>query len=528
MLKQDVQAVLLPQPLLRGTILLVRRSLGLPADSDGKREAEEVVTALFGDSPVFGALPNFTTNDIRQACGNAGVNVPSVAGQQELTQLLRKVDPDIPVCAECGELPISNTGGKISVLISGARCPFCEDGLAELVPIKLRLLAWTDGRLVEPQTLYDFRSRHGEKIPLQDEQILEWVGGWIDRQLESALEALKVPIYAFLAYALLKKKVITSPNEAAELLTKPKQFGLETGDDMMREVFAARAYLRERERTNLPSLPRLAVKLGIEPSEENRFKVGGRTYIVEGQIGEGSKSKIYRAFWEHTPTERVVIKVAKSIKDNDLMLQEVKNLRIMLKKKTQGAEFFTRRIPQLVSTGFYAGPDGDSRKVTVLRDRNLHDWTLGDVLREYPDGVDPETIVWMWKRVLILLAWIHRSGMAHRDITPDHILIHPLNHAAVLIDWTKAGPKRDDGAMLDISMSARCMIDVLSGESGSIIRPGTIPEPLVEILFSYASYDGANTDGLITDTLELHDEFGKVAKSVFGPSKYHPFFRPKK
>lgn len=61
---------------------------------------------------------------------------------------------------------------------------------------------------------------------------------------------------------------------------------------------------------------------------------------------------------------------------------------------------------------------------------------LEDVRRAYPNGVDPRASVWIWKRLLELLGWVHRAGYTHGAVIPHHLILHAKDHGVVLAGWS--------------------------------------------------------------------------------------------
>jgi hypothetical protein len=76
-------------------------------------------------------------------------------------------------------------------------------------------------------------------------------------------------------------------------------------------------------------------------------------------------------------------------------------------------------------------------------------------------------------------------------------------------------------------MSARCMISVLGGDPGTGDLPASVPGPIADILRTHARYDARDVGGRIDDPLTLEKEFGRIAESVYGPRRYHPFRMPR-
>ncbi|HSD12861.1 MAG TPA: hypothetical protein VLC10_04845, partial [Patescibacteria group bacterium] len=371
-----------------------------------------------------------------------------------------------------------------------------------------------------------------------------WAGGYLHLGLERSLKDAGVPIYGFLAYMRAVRDAFDAPADAASLLHDPAPFGLADRRAIEAAAKAAKEFVEAREPTNVPARGRFLFLRGADPGALPRVDIDGRTYLIEGRIGGGDKADVYRGAWDHPLTERVVIKAARDASSSALMAREVATLEAFGRSRENGTPFFTRLLPEVVASGTHEG-----KAVTVFRYKNRYDWTLEDAIREYPGGVDPETMVWMWNRTLTLLAWVHMNRMVHGAIVPGHILIHPLNHGATLLDWAyavrvgkavEAEPAhaafqpdevlRKEAATpeTDIAMSARCMIAVLGGDPATGDLPGSVPAPIAAVLRLHARFGAHEGGRRIADALTLEKEFGKIAEGVFGPRRYHPFQMPRR
>jgi hypothetical protein len=144
--------------------------------------------------------------------------------------------------------------------------------------------------------------------------------------------------------------------------------------------------------------------------------------------------------------KELVVKVARSSDDNDLLRAEDTALRTLNK-----------------------GIDGPVRKgVPELKENFQIEGTWkreANVLTSFPGFVsaldvhqkmviDARTAVWMFKRLLVLLGWVHHLNLVHGAILPPHVLFYPDNdegspfalpgkdrlndprkHSLRLIDW---------------------------------------------------------------------------------------------
>lgn len=546
----DVSAVPIPSALARGLRLLVRRTVCADPPPAADAVAEGVLRALFGDeSPAFGRVHRVTERDLGKALMSAGAVVPASAHVRDLAELLPRITPDTPACPECGELPLANVGGKISALGAGATCPHCLAGTLAVTPLKMRKVAWTDARLIEPQADYDLRSPLGARIPLTDALLLEdMLGGWMHLGLQRQLAEAGVPLYGWLAYMRHQRHVIAYVEDAVRAAQKPESFGLSGGalTDAVRE---AGLWLSGREQTNLPKRPRYAAMRGM-PEDAPRVTVAGRTYLIEGRVDSGDVSDVWRGCRDSALDEIVIIKTGRRAEGASVMRREVMTLERLAAGGVRGVEHFVRLLPVVVAHGVRTDAAGPGLPATVFRYKNRFDWTLEDVIREYPDGVDPETMVWMWNRTLMQLSWIQRNRLVHGALAPAHMLIHPGNHGMALLDWAHAvqvggvvSPPSSvrvafqpdevrSGAPstpeTDIAMSARVMIAVLGGDPACGDLPPGVPDPLADVLRNHARYDDAGKGRRIADALALHEEFGRIAEGVCGPRRYHRFHMPRR
>ena len=73
-----------------------------------------------------------------------------------------------------------------------------------------------------------------------------------------------------------------------------------------------------------------------------------------------------------------------------------------------------------------------------LRERAGGWYTLAEVRRAYPMGVDPKDMAWMWRRLLVALGFAHLNGVIHGAVLPDNISILPGQHGLLLENWSQA------------------------------------------------------------------------------------------
>ena len=129
--------------------------------------------------------------------------------------------------------------------------------------------------------------------------------------------------------------------------------------------------------------------------------------------------------------------------DGDLLAREHEVLTALEASRAQGAPHFTRLLPQRVALGTARlGMRGElgERRVAVHRWRSGFVHTFDDVAREHPTGITAGHAVWIWKRMLELLGWIHASGWVHGAVLPPHLLVHARDHGVTLVGFSRAVP----------------------------------------------------------------------------------------
>jgi hypothetical protein len=274
----------------------------------------------------------------------------------------------------------------------------------------------------------------------------------------------------------------------------------------------------------------------LDPSIDPRraWTIAGRRYVVAGRLASGESSDVFAAERTGRVRERVIVKVLRTRDDADLIEREWRAVHSMHESQAQGAPFFSTLLPQPVGRGKIEG-----HVALVYRWRSGFVHTLADVLRAFPGGVDPRAAVWMWRRTLELLGWVHASGWVHGAVLPRHLLVHARDHGVVLCGWSCASanatsvvPAIVDAdralyppsaaapatAALDVAMAARCIAHVLGGDASAL--PSSVPAPLAEIVLAFAN--ARRTD----DAWVAKERVAAAAVECFGPSRYVPFEMP--
>ena len=274
-------------------------------------------------------------------------------------------------------------------------------------------------------------------------------------------------------------------------------------------------------------------------------------YLVQGTpFAQGDLCNLYQCAYTLGGKEtNGTFKVARNPGDNDLVSNEAYMLKQLA--SSEAYEQFHAYVPQLVDSFDYrdsASPH--PRRVNVLALEEGPYYSLQEVRSCYPYGIDARDMAWMWRRLLIVLGFAHKSNIIHGAVLPTHILIQPEHHGLVLIDWSYAlyEPAADEYIPAisteykdwyppevlakepprpgtDIYLGALCMLYLLGGDAVK----GTMPEAVPKRIQSF--FRGTTLKGAAQrpqDALRLLDEFTELIESLWGPRTFREFYMPKK
>ncbi|MEM6928792.1 MAG: hypothetical protein AAF602_17775, partial [Myxococcota bacterium] len=219
-----------------------------------------------------------------------------------------------------------------------------------------------------------------------------------------------------------------------------------------------------------------------------------------------------------------------AVRAADLLRREWSTLKALASATSEGADHFVDRLPAPVAHGLV---DTDRpRTASVFRWRSGFVHSLTEVGDAWPAGVSGPVAVWLLKRLLELLDFVHRSGFVHGAVVPDHVLVHPRDHGAMLVGWTMATPwssgrtrrlvavprrwaawyggAREATPALDIAMACRCVQAVRGLADG---------DPVAEVL-------ARGRSGRVDDAWALREALVAASDEAYGPPAYHPLEMP--
>jgi serine/threonine protein kinase len=269
----------------------------------------------------------------------------------------------------------------------------------------------------------------------------------------------------------------------------------------------------------------------------------GESHWALGQcIANGEIADVYTGQRARWPTELVVLKFLRDHRNSKILDNEWEALQMLHRSSAPGADTFTMLLPQPVLHGNISAGQYEGTHMSIFRWESGFYNSLEAVIRVYPQGIPPRASIWLWRRILETLSFIHASGMVHGAVLPSHILIQENEHGARLVGYGCAGrageklltvPGGSESyyprsaqtritltAQLDLVMSARCMLAVLGGNPADASLPSTVPMPLASIVQRIALTDPNGTKA--EDAWTIRAELGKIADIVFGPPQFIP------
>lgn len=274
-------------------------------------------------------------------------------------------------------------------------------------------------------------------------------------------------------------------------------------------------------------------------------------YLVQGTpFAQGDLCNLYQCRYVLNGKETEgIFKVARNPGDNDLVSNEAHVLRQLA--SSEEYKQFHAYIPQLVDSFDYRDSTSPhARRVNVLAlEAGLY-YSLKEVRASYPQGIDARDMAWIWRRLLIVLGFAHKSNIIHGAVLPTHVLIQPEHHGLVLIDWSYAVCEPSPGDYIpaisteykdwyppevlakepprpgtDIYLGALCMLYLLGGDP---VR-GTLPDSVhkrIQLFFRGTALKGPAQRP--QDALRLLDEFTELIESLWGPRAFREFYMPRK
>jgi serine/threonine protein kinase len=258
-----------------------------------------------------------------------------------------------------------------------------------------------------------------------------------------------------------------------------------------------------------------------------------RPFTVGAKIAEGDTCDLYEC-----TDQAAVLKICRKTSDNDLMDAERTALDAIYPPGTKEEKFY-RYLPHIVAGFEWRGHR--AHVLPIFRDYV----SLDAVLKAYPKGIDFRDWAWMFRRTLEGIGFVHQKGFVHGSLIPAHILVHPVNHGARLIDWCYSKPLGDPlqgipqayqdfyppevfargstSVSTDLYVAAKTSIALLGGDPRTNSLPTEVPVKLKDFLIQSLS---SNPDRRPKDAWSYRDELGQLLRELVGEPTYREFRMP--
>ncbi len=272
------------------------------------------------------------------------------------------------------------------------------------------------------------------------------------------------------------------------------------------------------------------------------LQTGRREYSIDGRFVQEPKFNLYPcSFTEGGQVHQAVLKIVREPHDNGLVENELRALQVLSRAKD--AKRFSPYLPNLIDAFVYEDAGVHRQAVILARDGGWY--SLEDVHKVYPDGIDPKDMAWMWRRLLVVLGFAHTNNVLHGAVLPQNIWILPEEHGVMLVNWSWAvfDPATTGQCIqavasryadwypqealnsdvplfgMDIQMSAKCMIWLLGGDPQKRSLPSSVPAPINAFLRGCV-LPGKTAPQIAWTLLE---EFDELIGRLWGERKFHPF-----
>jgi hypothetical protein len=275
------------------------------------------------------------------------------------------------------------------------------------------------------------------------------------------------------------------------------------------------------------------------------ISLGESHWAMDQRIAMGEIADVYSGWRARWPTEMVIIKILRDQRDSSRFNNEWENLQKLSQSAARGAATFTALLPQPVLHGEISSGQHIGKLMSIFRWESGFEYNMEEVIQAYPQGIEPRASIWVWRRILEMLNFIHTSGMIHGAVLPPHLLIQNNEHGIRLIGYGCSGqagtklrsvspdynyfyPDKMRKSLtltpgVDLAMSAQCIIALLGGDPVNVTLPDSVPAPLVDILKHIANYNSPQSG---KDAWAIREELGVIADKVYGPPKFIPIVMP--
>ncbi|WAC20039.1 hypothetical protein OVA24_01430 [Luteolibacter sp. SL250] len=236
----------------------------------------------------------------------------------------------------------------------------------------------------------------------------------------------------------------------------------------------------------------------------------GQRYRLLELLGKGDGSEVHLARSGGVFPFLATLKISLNQKAKDRHEKEAAVLGELLAPLQGAASLYAARcLPEVIAHGKVEG-DGQ-RHALVLKHPYGYWGSLAALAARFPGGIDPRHAVWIWRRILDTLHFLHSLGWTHGDLKPQHVLVNAKDHTVRLIGFASA---RRHASVKDKTRDLRDSARIILALCGS---NSSVPPALAALLEQAAEVDTFPTsDG----APGLDALLRAAAQEAFGPPSF--------
>jgi serine/threonine protein kinase len=245
---------------------------------------------------------------------------------------------------------------------------------------------------------------------------------------------------------------------------------------------------------------------------------GGERYALLQSLGRGTASEVFLARRLGQMPLLATVKLSIHPTGKDALKREAENLLTLQALDGAAGVYAAQRLPEVIAC---AGiDDGTGRHCLILRHPSGFWGSLAALATQFPLGLDPRHVLWLWRRMLDVLHFVHAQGWVHGSVSPEHALVRPQDHGVRLIGWADA--RRDalpKAKATDLMRSARVVQVLLGGTRPMGTLPAQVP-PILASLITRAAEDEAYC--IAQGASGIDSQLVAAGREAFGPPVFVP------
>src|SRR5262249_45346363 len=151
--------------------------------------------------------------------------------------------------------------------------------------------------------------------------------------------------------------------------------------------------------------------------------IGDSHWALGDLVAAGEVSDVYAVERARWPTEKALVKILRDGGRAAELDHEWDVLIALQESAASGAASFLSRIPSPILHGTLTAGAAAGSRALFVRWENGFIHTFEDVARAHPKGIEPRASIWVWRRILEVLTFLHTTGFAHGAVLPPHLLV---------------------------------------------------------------------------------------------------------